>query len=288
MLPPGTVPPFHELLRHYRLTSGKTLEELAQQAKITVEALKLIEEGTSLPPRKDTVERLADALELEGTELRVFMTAGKLSTLSLLTSPPKKPPAPEPLPAILVFLIADVRGYTRFTLEQGDEAAAQLATRFAELVQRGVTARGGQLVELRGDEALCCFRSARQALQSASELQEQFAQATRTNPALPLDVGIGLDVGEAVPVGKGFRGAALNLAARLCSLAGPGDVLVSEAVIHIARRVEGLSYHPWGLAELKGFDDPVRVIQVQPTLLEEPPAVSQLPEPPATPEDQET
>jgi transcriptional regulator with XRE-family HTH domain len=58
------MPPFHELLRHYRLTSGKTLEELAKKARITVEALQLIEEGTGLPPRKDTVERLADALEL--------------------------------------------------------------------------------------------------------------------------------------------------------------------------------------------------------------------------------
>lgn len=288
MLPPGRMPPFHELLRHYRLTSGKTLEELAQKAKITVEALKLIEEGTSLPPRKDTVERLADALELDGAELRVFMASGSVSLLKMLTPPVPKPPAPEPLPAILVFLIADVRGYTRFTLEQGDEAAARLARRFAELVQQVVAARGGQLVELRGDEALCCFRSARQALLATNELQEQFAQATRANPELPLTVGIGLDVGEAVPVEKGFRGAALNLAARLCSLAGPGEVLVSEAVIHIARRVEGLSYHPWGLAELKGFDDPVRVIQVQPALLEEPPAVSQLPEPPATSEDQET
>jgi class 3 adenylate cyclase/DNA-binding XRE family transcriptional regulator len=286
MLPPGTMPSFHELLRHYRLTSGKTLEELAQKARITVEALQLIEEGTSLPPRKDTVERLADALQLEGAELRIFLAAGRLSSLSLFISPPKKPATPEPLPAILIFLIADVRGYTRFTLEHGDEAAAQLATRFAELVQRVATARGGQLLELRGDEALCCFRSARAALQAASELQEQCIQATRTNPALPLVVGIGLDAGEAVPVEKGFRGAALNLAARLCSLAGPGEVLVSEAVIHIARKVEGLSYHPWGLAELKGFDEPVRVVQVQPALLGEPPAISQLPEPPQAPEEQ--
>ncbi len=286
MMPPGTMPPFHELLRHYRLTSGKSLEQLAKSARITVEALKLIEEGTSLPPRKDTVERLADALELDGAELRVFMAAGSLSLLKMFGPPPKKP-APEPLPAILVFLIADVRGYTRFTLERGDQAAAQLATRFAELVHKTVTARGGQLVELRGDEALCCFRSARAALQSASELQEQFFQATRVQPEFPLVVGIGLDAGEAVPVDRGFRGAALNLAARLCSLAGPGEVLVSEAVIHIARKVDGLSYYPWGLAELKGFDDPVRVIRVQPTLLEEPPAVSQLPEPPTESEDQE-
>ena len=36
-------------------------------------------------------------------------------------------------------------------------------------------------------------------------------------------VGIGLDAGEAIPVSDGYRGGALNLAARLCSLAGPGQ-----------------------------------------------------------------
>lgn len=35
--------------------------------------------------------------------------------------------------AILTFLIADVRGYTLFTQERGDEAAAHLATKFAEV-----------------------------------------------------------------------------------------------------------------------------------------------------------
>jgi class 3 adenylate cyclase len=39
---------------------------------------------------------------------------------------------------IRAFLIADVRGYTHFTQEHGDEAAAKLASRFAEIV-RGVT-----------------------------------------------------------------------------------------------------------------------------------------------------
>ena len=39
---------------------------------------------------------------------------------------------------ILTFLIADVRGYTRFTQDQGDEAAARLAATFAELAREGV------------------------------------------------------------------------------------------------------------------------------------------------------
>ena len=60
---------------------------------------------------------------------------------------------------IRTFLIADVRGYTLFTQERGDEAAAKLAAKFADMVREVVEARGGILLELRGDEALCVFSS---------------------------------------------------------------------------------------------------------------------------------
>ena len=166
-------------------------------------------------------------------------------------------------PPIQVFLIADIRGYTRFTLEQGDEAAAQLASRFAHLTRLAVAPLGGQMLELLGDEALVCFASARSALRAAGHLQQHFALASAEDPRLPLLVGIGLDAGEAVPVEGGFRGKALNLAARLCSLAGPGEVLTSEAVIHLAGKIEGLHTQSWGLAALKGFPEPVSVVAVQ-------------------------
>ncbi len=144
--------------------------------------------------------------------------------------------------AIRTFLIADVRGYTRFTAQHGDEAASRLATKFAEVAAEGVEAWGGELVELRGDEALAVFDSARQALRAAVELQSAFADETESESALPLGVGIGLDVGEAVPVGDGYRGAALDLAARMCAIAGPGDVLASEGLVRLAGRVDGLEY----------------------------------------------
>ncbi|HJQ75470.1 MAG TPA: AAA family ATPase, partial [Gaiellaceae bacterium] len=165
---------------------------------------------------------------------------------------------------IKTFLIADVRGYTRFTHERGDEAAARLATRFAELARVAIEAAGGSLVELRGDEALAVFDSARQALRAAADLQERFVAETVADPSLPLAVGIGLDAGEAVAVDGGYRGGALNLAARLCSLAGPGEVLVSPGVAHLARKVEGLDYVERGTVRVKGLEKPVEVVAVRP------------------------
>ncbi len=164
--------------------------------------------------------------------------------------------------AVRAFLIADVRGYTRFTQEHGDIAAARLARKFAELVRKEVSAAGGVLLELRGDEALVVFDSPRQALRTAVVLQARFEQETGTEPTIPLGVGIGVDVGEAVPVEGGYRGGALNLAARLCALAGPGEVFASEGVVHLARKVPGVQYLAHRPVRLKGLDKPVRVVQV--------------------------
>jgi branched-chain amino acid transport system substrate-binding protein len=162
------------------------------------------------------------------------------------------------------FLIADVRGYTRFTNERGDEAASQLAARFAALTREVVAEYGGTLLELRGDEALCVFASARQAIRAAIELQRRYRERTDGQPAIPLGVGMGLDAGEAVPTEGGYRGGALNLAARFCGIAQPGQILASEAIVHLARHVPGVEFHPRKRAHLKGHDKPVNVVEIVP------------------------
>ena len=165
---------------------------------------------------------------------------------------------------ILTFLIADVRGYTSFTQEHGDEAAARLAAAFAEVAREGVEAHGGEVIELRGDEALAVFESPREALRAAVRLQLTFADETALDPALPLRVGIGLDAGEAVPVDGGYRGGALNLAARLCSQARAGEVWVSQGVAHVARAIPELRLHEQGEIEVKGLAESVRVFRAAP------------------------
>src|SRR5205823_2291893 len=89
-------------------------------------------------------------------------------------------------------------------------------------------------------------------------------QAAGADPSLPLTVGMGLDAGEPIPVRGGYRGGALNLAARLCSIAGAGEILASEGVTHLARRTEGLVFVDRGQVTLKGLSAPVRVLQIAP------------------------
>ena len=175
------------------------------------------------------------------------------------------PAQPGPPDAELrTFLIADVRGYTSFTQRSGDEAAAKLAAKFAAVAREVVEAHQGSVLELRGDEALCVFVSPRQAIRAAVALQFRFVDETRWDAMLPLPVGIGIDVGEAVPVEGGYRGGALNLAARLCSMAKPGEILATAEVTHLARKLDAVTYERREPVQLKGIADPVRPVRVRP------------------------
>jgi class 3 adenylate cyclase/WD40 repeat protein len=174
----------------------------------------------------------------------------------------RAPAGSENVAAIRTFLIADIRGYTRFTAERGDESASRLAAKFADVATEGVEAWGGALLELRGDEALAVFDSARQAMRAAVELQEAFGAESEIEPDLPLRVGIGLDAGEAVSVGDGYRGAALNLAARLCSEAAADQVIASSSLVHLAGPLPDIKYSELGPRTLKGLNEPIEAVTV--------------------------
>lgn len=166
--------------------------------------------------------------------------------------------------AIRTFMIADVRGYTSYTQTYGDQAAGRLAGTFAEITREVVESNDGELLELRGDEGLSVFDSARDALRAATALQERFVTEAVKDADMPLLVGIGIDVGEAVPVEGGYRGGALNLAARLCSMAGPGEILASTITTHLAGPLDGIEYEDRGETRLKGMKDSVPVMRVAP------------------------
>jgi len=164
--------------------------------------------------------------------------------------------------AVQTFLFVDIRGYTRFIVEQGDSAGLRLVQKFGSLARGSIEAHHGKVLGQAGDEVVAVFVSARDAIHAAVNLQSRASESNVSDPSTPLRVGIGLDTGEAVPTGDNYVGAALNLAARLCKLAGAQEILASEGVVHVAGKLEGIGYSERGSAQLKGFRDPVPVLQI--------------------------
>jgi DNA-binding NarL/FixJ family response regulator/class 3 adenylate cyclase len=158
------------------------------------------------------------------------------------------------------FLIADVRGYTRFTQEHGDAASSALIESFLRTTEAILGERGGAIVETRGDEVLAAFDSSRAALEAAADMQ----RALVSSDGGPIPVGIGIDIGEAVAFEDGYLGNALNLASRLCSVAAPGEILTTREVAHVAGAIGGASFEDRGDRRFKNVGEPVRVIRVVP------------------------
>jgi ABC-type transport system substrate-binding protein/class 3 adenylate cyclase len=160
-------------------------------------------------------------------------------------------------PAPHTFVFADIRGYTSYTREHGDEASARMLRQFAAIVEAAASAHGGTVTQYRGDEALTVFRSPRAALRFGLELQRRVAEER-----LPCGVGVGVDAGEAVAIGADFHGTALNRAARLCAIARAGEMLASDGVLHLAGNFDDVRFGLRRLERLKGFPHPVGVNEI--------------------------
>lgn len=164
---------------------------------------------------------------------------------------------------IRTFLAADLRGYTRFTAQHGDERAVDAARIFEESARQAVETHDGSVFKTAGDQVLATFASARNAIAAALELQSRMAQLAGPDSTM-LEAGVGLDAGEPVQENGDFRGQAVNLAARMCSLAAGGEVLGSNTVTNLAGRIEGVAFTSRGHAQLKGFEQPMAVMAIAP------------------------
>jgi class 3 adenylate cyclase/DNA-binding beta-propeller fold protein YncE len=164
----------------------------------------------------------------------------------------------------VAFLFADIRGYTAYTGAHGADAAAQLSGVFAGLADEVVSAHGGMLVGTWGDEVLAEFASARAVVPAALELQARCRAWTIANPGAPLAAGVGLDIGEPVAAEDSRASEALNLAARLCSAAGPGEVLASRELMHLAGQLRGQVRSSTRRLRLKGIRGRTEVLSVRP------------------------
>jgi len=162
-------------------------------------------------------------------------------------------PRPERVPA-MCFL--DLAGYTRLTEERGDQAAAELATTLAVLVERLARVQGGTPVKWLGDGVMLHFREPAGAVVSALDMVRRVPEA-----GLP-QAHVGVAAGPVVVQGGDYFGRTVNLASRLAARAQAGQVLVTGAVAE-APAPDGVVFSDLGALRLKGFSAPVRVLEAR-------------------------
>jgi len=160
------------------------------------------------------------------------------------------------------FLFADLRGYTRFADSQGDRAAADLLGRFRPIVREAVARAGGAEIRTEGDSFFVVFDSVSGAVRCGLEILDGAAASGAAGHQI--DVGVGVHAGEALPTGEGLVGVTINIASRLCGLAAPGELIVSDTVRALTRTYLGVGFEPLGPRRLKGVQEQVAVYRVLP------------------------
>lgn len=162
------------------------------------------------------------------------------------------------------FLFADLRDYTRFAESHGDAAATELLARYRTLVRDVIARFDGAEIRTEGDSFYVVFTSASAAVKGGLAILEAAKAASSQPDVSPIRVGVGVHAGEMADTPEGYVGSAVNIAARICSLAGPGELLASETVRALTRTLLGLQFVPRGRRRLKGIAEPIGLFRVLP------------------------
>jgi class 3 adenylate cyclase len=145
------------------------------------------------------------------------------------------------------FLFADLRGYTEFVEQRGAAAAADLLTRYRALARDAIGRFGGAEIKTEGDSFYVVFDSVSSAVRCGLAI---VADAQGADEAIR--VGVGVHAGETIEADGGYVGSPVNIAARICAQAGPGEVLVSGTVRALTMTLLPVTFKSRGRRELKG------------------------------------
>jgi class 3 adenylate cyclase len=155
---------------------------------------------------------------------------------------------------VTTILMSDIVESTTTARQLGDAAWRQLLADHDRIVRARLDRFAGREVNTTGDGFVATFPSAIGALRAAAAISDGVA-------GIGLQVRIGVHTGEVELVAEDIRGLAVHAAARIMSLAGPSEVLVSAATQGLVDG-SGLTFVEHGTHELKGFDRPVQVFQL--------------------------
>jgi class 3 adenylate cyclase len=154
------------------------------------------------------------------------------------------------------FAFVDLSGFTSFTDAHGDEEAGRVLTGFRAAVREVSSRRGVRVAKWQGDGCMFVSVEPGPLVEAVLEVEEKVDHATS-----PLRLRGGVTFGHVILFeGDDYIGSAVNLAARLCDVAPPHEILMGcELEGHIP---------PWATAEpavpvdVRGFAQPVPVLRV--------------------------
>jgi len=158
---------------------------------------------------------------------------------------------------LAAILAADVAGYSH--LMNKDEMGTLIALQKCEeeIIKPNVKQYNGRIFKRMGDGFLVEFSSAVECLRCALEWQ-----CLTADKAQPLQFRFGVNLGEVISEAGDLFGHGINVAARIQSLAEPGEIYISQEVMVQVENKIMARFKDLGKHELKNIEKPVQILQV--------------------------
>jgi adenylate cyclase len=161
-------------------------------------------------------------------------------------------------------LFTDIRGYTEFSERVQPEVVIEALNKYFDVQTRLVEAHHGDVDKFIGDALVAVFDGEdkeRRAVACSVEIIDSMTELLNLYPEYSLNLGLGVASGEVVMGAMGARdrmdftvlGSTVNLSARLCSKAEPGQVLVDQATRDVANGLDQIIFETLPPIPLKGF-----------------------------------
>jgi adenylate cyclase len=166
---------------------------------------------------------------------------------------------------------SDIRGFTAYSEQVQPEVVIDLLNKYLSVQAKLIVKHGGTIDKYVGDEVVAIFEGpdmADNAILSGIEIQRAIGEINKEN-SRDISVGIGINTGMAIVgnVGSEERmdhtvlGNNMNLGARLCSIAQPGQIIISESSWRLAKSKEIVA-KPLETITVKGISRPVQTYEV--------------------------
>jgi class 3 adenylate cyclase/YHS domain-containing protein len=157
------------------------------------------------------------------------------------------------------FVFADLAGFTALTEVHGDELAADLAGEFCAAVRGVLASRDAEELKTIGDATMLRADTAAEAVLVGLAIVSEVRRHKRF-PA----VRVGMHTGPAVIRDRDWFGAAVNLAARVTSIAAGDEVLLTADTRAAAAQAPGVEFEHRGRVRLKNVREPVEIYRALP------------------------
>ncbi len=156
----------------------------------------------------------------------------------------------------LSVVFTDLVGFTTYTEARGDAAAVVVLEETRRIVDRALEGSDGRVVKEIGDGVMLAFCDAPGSIERTAVLADGL-RAGFTSGELPLAARVGLHRGDVVRRGDDLIGHTVNVAARVADVAGPGELLVSDAALDACAELPGVRVEPVGPVRVRGVREPV-------------------------------